>query len=84
MEIEWEHMFRPDFDSSGTIAETWYALVDGYTCRIDRFADEYGGSYAYTVSYRTVSFLGYENVDAATWQEANDRIVEFLHRKDVP
>lgn len=48
--FDWEHEKWPGWDKTGTIAESWYAVVNGCSCRIDRFTDEEGGGYAYTVT----------------------------------
>lgn len=69
-EIRWTNEQAPQFDSTGTIAESWFAEVDGYHVRIDRFHE---GGYAYTVERDGNPLRNAENESADSWENA----VEF-------
>jgi len=81
-EIRWsEHEQPPGWDGTGTIAESWNTTLRGYHCRIDRFKEEEGGGYAYSVSDSAGNCLrGAENEAADSFEEAEEAIVAVLWR----
>lgn len=74
----WEHENLPDWDSSGTVAESWYAQVGKYACQIDRFKDEDGGGYAYTVTLDGSPIRDGENEPAESFEDAEEAIRRLL------
>ncbi len=78
-EIAWHHEDRPGWDGTGTIAESWHAVLRGYPCRIDRFTDQEGGGYAYTITDANGNPLrGSENEAADSFDEAERLTVAAL------
>lgn len=78
MTIRWQNEQAPGWDSTGTVAESWYAEVNGYDIRIDRFNDSNGGGYAYTVE-RDGSPLHYaENRAADSFEAAEEAALRAI------
>lgn len=71
-EITWDREERPGWDGTGTIAESWSTVLDGYGCRIDRFES---GGWAYTVDYEGNPLQGAENEAADSFDDAERAVV---------
>ncbi len=80
-EIHWEREQNPQWDSTGTVAESWYAQVGRYELRIDRFRDTEGGGYAYTVSADGSPLHNAENEAADSFEGAEEAILGILAAK---
>lgn len=78
MTFDWVYEESPSWDSSGTVAASWSAEVDKYVVRIDRFRDEDGGGYAYTVTFDGNPIRGGENESADSFEAAEYAIRRLL------
>lgn len=80
--LTWTHENHPDWDSTGTVAEswyaTWYATAGKYACRIDRFTDDQG--FAYTIEYDGNPVRHGENEPADSFDAAESAILRLLAR----
>lgn len=78
IDLSWTHESCPGWDSTGTIAESWYASHGDYSCRIDRFNDDDGGGYAYTVERHGVPVARGENMPADSFDDAEEKAQTLL------
>ncbi|MDE2099688.1 MAG: hypothetical protein KGL39_20715 [Patescibacteria group bacterium] len=78
--ISWEHEEYPQWDSTGTVADSWYGKHGEYACQIDRFTVEEGGGYAYTVSLDGNPLKDAENEAAESWEAAEEAILRRVRR----
>jgi len=80
IELDWEREENPCWDSTGTIAESWTAEHGKYVARIDRFRDDDGGGYAYSVSIDGNFVKGGENESADSFEEAEKAVLRLITR----
>lgn len=78
MNLEWTTEQYPGWDGTGTIAQSWYAAHDKYTCRIDQFTAAEGGGYAYTVEYCGNALLHGDSESAESWDAAEQAVLTLL------
>lgn len=72
----WTRETRPDWDGTGTVAESWTAEVGRYVIRVDRFVDEQG--WAYTVTRDGNPLRAAENESAESFEDAEERTIAVL------
>lgn len=77
-DFDWIYEPNPGWDSTGTIAESWSAEVGRYVARIDRFRDEDGGGFAYTVALDGNPIRNGENESAESFEAAECAIRRLL------
>lgn len=65
--MSWKREQYPEWDGSGTIAESWYCQCGECDCRIDRFTT---GEFAYSVSWEGDYLPGAENQPADSFEDA--------------
>lgn len=84
--MDWTHEHAPDWDSLGTVAESWTASLgteaDRWVCRIDH---DTAGGWAYTVSHHQETDSGgyttcdwAENVTSGSFAAAEQAIIALL------
>lgn len=76
----WQWEENPQWDSTGTVAKSWYAEHSGYSCRIDRFTEAEGGGYAYTVSKDGSPVREGENEPAESFEAAEEAVLHIIAR----
>lgn len=77
-ELTWIREEFPGFDSTGTIAESWFASVGRYAARIDHFTEENGAGYAYTVEFEGNPVRHGENESADSKDAAEAAVLSLL------
>lgn len=78
--FDWVYEQNPGWDSTGTIAASWTAEHGKYVARIDRFRDEDGGGFAYTVTLDGNPIRNGENESADSFEAAERKILTLLGR----
>lgn len=80
VELTWKNEQNPAWDSTGTVAESWTATHGDYNCRIDRFTEDEGGGFAYSVDVDGNYLRGAENVSAESFEAAERAVITILSR----